>query len=177
MIILGIDPGKSGALTFIDTDMCTITVYDMPVRDVGKTSKRTEVNGDLLGAHLRHHNPDVAVIEDVWSTANDGHVGAFSFGDAYGTVKGACGALGIRLDRVRPQVWKKTMRVTADKDTSRARAAELFPDVAPLFARKKDDGRAESALIAFFGVCQEGVRVKQKLKQGTIYNAEGAPGR
>jgi crossover junction endodeoxyribonuclease RuvC len=146
----------------------------MPVRSLGKDSKRTEVNAEELGAHLRHHNPGIAVIEDVWSTANDGHVGAFSFGDSYGTVKGACGALSIPLTRVRPQVWKKTMRVTADKDTSRARAAELFPDVAPLFARKKDDGRAESALISFWGVCQEGVRIKQPLK-GTG-NAEGARG-
>jgi len=174
MKVLGIDPGKSGSLAFIDTEKCTIVVYDMPVRSLGKDSKRTEVNAEVLGALLNHHDPDVAVIEDVWSTANDGHVGAFSFGDSYGTVKGACGALAIPLSRVRPQVWKKTMRVTADKDTSRARAAELFPDVAQLFARKKDDGRAESALIAFYGVCQEGVRIKQRLKQGTIH--EGALG-
>jgi crossover junction endodeoxyribonuclease RuvC len=40
------------------------------------------------------------------------------------------------------------MRVTADKDTARTRAIELWPSHAQLFARKKDHGRAEAALIA-----------------------------
>jgi len=38
------------------------------------------------------------------------------------------------------------------KDGARARAAELFPAYAQMFARKKDDGRADAALIAWWSV-------------------------
>jgi hypothetical protein len=49
---------------------------------------------------------------------------------------------------VTPQRWKKLMGVTADKNTSRQLAINLWPDQAHLFARVKDVDRAEAALIA-----------------------------
>tara|TARA_Y100000310_G_C20685193_1_gene818521 strand:+ start:544 stop:1197 length:654 start_codon:yes stop_codon:yes gene_type:complete len=36
------------------------------------------------------------------------------------------------------------------KDTARELAQEMFPDIADSFKRKKDDGRAEACLIAYF---------------------------
>lgn len=166
---LGIDPGKSGALAFIDPQRALIEIFDMPVQSLGPNSKRSEVAGDAVGRMVRGRQTEEAFIEDVWSMTNDGHVGAFSFGDAYGTVKGVLGALDIPFTRVRPQVWKKTMRVTADKNLSRQRAMELIPAAAAFFARVKDDGRAEAALIALYGVFQSGVRLTAPLK---VFNAE-----
>ena len=43
------------------------------------------------------------------------------------------------------------MGVTKDKDSSRARALELWPERAELFKRKKDADRAEAALLAEWG--------------------------
>ena len=44
--------------------------------------------------------------------------------------------------------WTKFHRVGADKDVHRRRACELWPASADYFSRKKDDGRADAALIA-----------------------------
>lgn len=159
-VILGVDPGKSGALAFLDTALNRISVVDMPVVPVGK-GKRNEVCASTLFKILDNYRPDRAFIEDVWSLPSDGHVGAFSFGDAYGTIKGAIGAYGVGFSRVLPNVWKKNLKVPADKVLSRARAQELFPDNNGVFRRVRDDGRAESAMIALYGFFSLGVKAQE----------------
>lgn len=162
-IIAGMDPGKRGAICILDTDKGTIRLFDMPVVDIGKTKTRTEVDGQEL-ARILDADLTEAYLEDVWSTPNDGHVGAFAFGDAYGTAKGVLAGLGVPLTRIRPQVWKKTMRVSSDKNESRARAQALLPDAATYFSRVKDDGRAEAALIALYGCFDNGLIIRKPFK-------------
>ena len=41
------------------------------------------------------------------------------------------------------------------KDAARTKAIRRWPAKAPLFARKRDDGRAEAALIAVAGLMRE----------------------
>ena len=169
-IICAADPGKSGALTVIDSGALTVSIFDMPVVPIGN-GKRTEVDAYALYDILDHFNPTHFACEDVWSNPNDGHVGAFSFGDSLGTLKGVFAAYSREpLMRVRPQVWKSTMRVTADKETSIARAKQLLPCISPLLTRKKDDGRAESALIALFATFKLGIRLPSKLTLREIAN-------
>jgi crossover junction endodeoxyribonuclease RuvC len=60
-------------------------------------------------------------------------------------------ALQIPTTIVTPQAWQKACSVRGGKDGSRLRAAELFPNYANLFARKRDDGRADAALMAYYG--------------------------
>jgi crossover junction endodeoxyribonuclease RuvC len=87
-------------------------------------------------------------VENVHAMPVNGSVGNFKLGDAFGTIKCALAMLDIPYRLVTPGQWKKAMRVTADKDTARTRAIELWPAHASTFARKKDHGRAEAALIA-----------------------------
>ncbi|MDO8605136.1 MAG: hypothetical protein Q7R40_01240, partial [Phaeospirillum sp.] len=48
-----------------------------------------------------------------------------------------------------PGVWKRTLGLLkADKAASRARAVELYPEVAGRLTRVKDHGRAEALLLA-----------------------------
>jgi crossover junction endodeoxyribonuclease RuvC len=75
----------------------------------------------------------------------------FAFGRAAGLLEGALAGLGIPVTLVTPQEWQKGMRVIGGKDGARARAAELWPGQAGLFARVKDDGRADAALMASYG--------------------------
>ena len=150
--IVGIDPGKTGAISFIDPIAHTIEIFDMPVRQVSETSKRSEVDARILFDIVDPRNPEHAFIEDVWSRTGDGNVGAFSFGDSFGTAKTVMLAYDIELQRILPNVWKKNMRTPRNKDQARARACELLPNAADLFKRKKDDGRAESAILALYGV-------------------------
>jgi crossover junction endodeoxyribonuclease RuvC len=49
---------------------------------------------------------------------------------------------------VRPQVWTKALGVGSDKGAHREAACRLFPTDAEQFARVKDDGRADAALLA-----------------------------
>jgi crossover junction endodeoxyribonuclease RuvC len=52
---------------------------------------------------------------------------------------------------VAPAIWKKHFGLSTDKDASRALAGQTFPDQADLWKLKKQDGRAEAALIALYG--------------------------
>jgi crossover junction endodeoxyribonuclease RuvC len=82
----------------------------------------------------------------------DGHVGAFAFGRGFGIIETALAAADLPFSCVRPQVWKKRLGVTADKDQARQRATQLLPRGASLWPLKKHDGRAEAALIALYGL-------------------------
>lgn len=162
--VVGIDPGKTGAISFIDPIEHTLEIFDMPIRVAKENSKRTEVDANALFNMLDPRNPQHGFIEDVWSMTGDGNVGAFNFGDAYGTAKTALIAYDIDLVRVLPNVWKKNMRAPRDKDQSRGRATELMPAAADLFKRKKDDGRAESAMIALYGCFSLDFQLTRPLK-------------
>ena len=69
-------------------------------------------------------------------------------------VEGVLAALAVHTSYVTPQRWQKVVEVRGGKDGARLRAIELFPAYASLFARKKDDGRADAALIAWYGATQ-----------------------
>ncbi|MBC7907617.1 MAG: hypothetical protein H7Y60_12860 [Rhodospirillaceae bacterium] len=46
---------------------------------------------------------------------------------------------------------QRLLALPADKDGARARASQLLPAHAGLWCRAKYDGRAEAALIAYYG--------------------------
>ncbi|MDW9491708.1 hypothetical protein [Sinorhizobium meliloti] len=161
--VVGIDPGKTGAITFINPTEHTIEIFDMPIRQVKNDSKRSEVDAKALFDLVDPRNIEHGFIEDVWSRTGDGNVGAFNFGDSYGTAKTVLLAYDIDLVRVLPNVWKKNMRAPRDKTLSRQRASELFPTAASLFKRVKDDGRAESAMIALYGAFSLGFEFTRPL--------------
>lgn len=147
VLTLGVDPGKKGALALIDDDGRLVDVHDMP-------DATGAALGALIGVLLADHAPHtvkVAWVEQVGSMPGQGHMNVFTFGAGYGALLGALGALEVPVELRTPNVWKKAMRVTRDKAGSRQRAAELWPSEAARFARVKDDGRAEAALIAEYG--------------------------
>lgn len=151
MRILGIDPGCYGALALLSSGVLA-DVRDMPVVMLrrGKTDK-PEVDGAALAAFVRSLRPDIAVLERVGGLPGQSAPAAFNFGRAAGAVEYTLTALGVRVESVAPATWKKALRVNPGKDGSRALAARMWPAQAALFARAKDDGRAEAALIAEWG--------------------------
>lgn len=68
-------------------------------------------------------------------------------GLASGLVRGALAALRVPVVLLDPAIWKRRAGVTADKASSLEMARSTWPDMAALFRRKRDDGRAEAALI------------------------------
>ena len=152
-LIIGIDPGVSGAVAFIRDDD-TAYVLDMPTTrsQLGKTA--LDVNGSLLfDALFLSDSRDVAYVEQVQSRPRQ--AGQFAFGVNYGRVLGVLEALGIQIVHVPASKWKPAMGLRGeDKATSVVLAAQLFPHLkdqlygprgAPL------DGRAEALLIAYYG--------------------------
>lgn len=150
-MIIGIDPGNSGAIAAItDGPGKLIDAFDMPVIDKAVSAP---VLVDMLRAlEFDHGAPDLVVIERVASMPKQGVASTFKFGTAYGIAQGVIGGLGWRHTLVTPQAWKKAMGCTSDKERSRRLAIERWPVRADLFARKKDDGRAEAALLALYGL-------------------------
>jgi len=152
-MILGIDCGASGALAFFDHVAGTLDVIDMPVVQVKRGAKlKTEISPQMLAALIRARNPTSATVEKVGAMPGQGTSSMFQFGRGVGVIEGVLAALQIPTSYVTPQVWQKAVQMRDGKDGARARAAELFPAYAQMFARKKDDGRADAALIAWWSV-------------------------
>ena len=148
--ILGIDPGLSGAVAFYFPQAPDrIVAEDMPVAD-------RLVDCATLAARIRQMAPGLAIVERVASMPKQGVSSTFKFGTAYGAVIGILATLEIRTVLVTPQVWKKHFRLDGDKEKGRALALRTFAKTPEHFSRKKDQGRAEAALIALYGAIAEG---------------------
>jgi crossover junction endodeoxyribonuclease RuvC len=144
-IIMGIDPGISGAVAFYFPMVPSrISVDDVPVAG-------GEINVNELARLIRIHRPTLAVMEKVSAMPGQGVVSMFNFGRSYGDVRGVIGAMDVPLHFVTPQKWKKHFGLTSDKEQCRLRAIRMFPNAAESFKLKKHDGRAEAALIALYG--------------------------
>lgn len=151
-LALGVDPGLSGALAIYDmSNRSLVEVIDMPVRHTGGGKHEVDMQG--LSEFMHKYAPSIqlAVIEEVGSRPGQGVVSMFRFGYASGVVAGAVAAHFIRIFFVKPQVWKSLTGLSQNKDLSREKASDLFPAHSQSFSRKKDDGRAEASILAWFG--------------------------
>ena len=147
-VIAGVDPGKFGGIAFHLSDTPnTILVFDMPIAG-------GEVDGNALNRIVERFAPQEVWIERVHSLPTDGVASSFAFGYGCGVVRGVFDANQVRIERVTPTTWKKHFGLSKDKEESRAMAIRKFPVSAEQFARKKDHGKAEAALIALFGTEQ-----------------------
>jgi hypothetical protein len=144
MRVIGIDPGNSGALCLYVPIDEKIYVKDMPVVD-GRVSPHGVI--DIL-QHWERRPITVAAVELVHSMPRQGVASSFKFGMGYGVILGALAALDIPIVNVAPTAWTKYFGVGSDKEKHRRYAIETWPAQAHLFARKKDEGRADAALIA-----------------------------
>ncbi len=147
MIFLGIDPGLNGALAFWQPATRTLEIHDMPTLELGKR----RVDGYELARLLDDHAaPRLCLLEQVGARPGAGVSGMFNFGRSFGLVEGVVSAQFWPLEFVMPHVWKREMACPKEKDGARARASQLVPEQAHFWARKKDDGRAEAALLALY---------------------------
>ena len=150
-MILAVDPGASGALAFLDLAAGKLDILDMPTVEVKRGAKnKTEISPQMLAALIRGRAPLVAVLERVGAMPGQGTASMYQFGRGVGMIEGVLAALQIPTEYVAPLVWQKAVGSRDGKDGNRQRAAELFPAYAHLFARKKDNGRADAALMAYW---------------------------
>lgn len=152
-LICGADPGAGGAIAFVNANTGALEhVHPMPLTKDGK------VDATLLAALFNGRNVLRAYVENVSSRPRQ--AGQFQFGISTGIVHGVLGACQIPLQLVAPASWKGAYGIRRAEDASkrdtknqaRILAQQLFPAMADRFARVKDDGMAEAALLALYGL-------------------------
>jgi len=134
-IIIGIDPGSHGAISFVSLDgkfrkvygFSKYTMYD--IRNI-----ITELR-DILGYRI---NDMKAYIEEVHAMPRDGKVQAFSFGKNYGFWIGLLTGLEVPYQTVIPLKWQNGLRLKVrgleykqKKNELKANAQRLFPNLSP----------------------------------------------
>ena len=155
MLIIGIDPGISGSISFLD-DGKIIEVIEMPTMAEGKKNKK-QVNGsqiynEISKKIIQFQKKDIKVIvEQVSAMPGQGVTSMFNFGQSFGILKGICSAMQLPMYLVRPAKWKKYFNlINSEKDASRTRAIEIFPYFSSQLSKKKDANKADAILIASF---------------------------
>ena len=155
MLIIGIDPGVSGSICFLK-DGKILDVIEMPVMNEGKKNKK-QVNGAQIYNEItkkinnNHETSIRVVIEHVTAMPGQGVTSMFNFGQSFGVLKGICSAMRLPMFFVRPAKWKRYYNlINSEKDASRTRAIEIFPDFSSQLSKKKDSNKADAILIASF---------------------------
>ena len=155
MLIIGIDPGISGSICFLDNGKI-LDVIEMPIMTDGKKNKK-QVNGSQVYNEITKRikqfekNQIRVVIENVSAMPGQGVTSMFNFGQSFGILKGICTAMQLPMYFVRPAKWKKYFNLlNSEKDASRTRAIEIFPYFSSQLSRKKDSNKADAILIASF---------------------------
>ncbi len=155
MLIIGIDPGISGAICFFENGEVK-DIIDMPVMADGKKNKK-QINGsqiynEILSRTKNHLKKDIhVVIEQVSAMPGQGVTSMFNFGQSFGVVKGICSAMQLSMYFVRPMRWKKYFNLLkTEKEASRSKAIEIFPYISSKLLRKKDSNKADAILISSY---------------------------
>ena len=155
MLIIGIDPGISGAICFFKNGEVK-EILDIPNMADGKKNKR-QINGPQIYNEISKRiinipkNEVVVVIEQVSAMPGQGVTSMFNFGQSFGVLKGICSAMQLSMHFVRPAKWKKYFNlIKTEKDASRTKVIEIFPYISSQLSRKKDSNKADAILLASF---------------------------
>ena len=160
MIIIGIDPGVSGAAALVN-HCGLLEVFDLPVtRSEADGRTKSKLDGRDLAVMLREalRRLDGATesveiwLEDVHAmpAKKSGSGANSSLMHSKGVIEGVAGALGYPVFLVGSRKWKGLFGADADKANSISLALKLYPD-API-TLKKHHNRAEALLIARYGL-------------------------
>jgi hypothetical protein len=139
MRIIGIDPGKSGGVSW--TSACGRDRFAKGFRALTYPER-----GELL-LEIATGQRVMAFIELVGARPTDGRSSAFKFGKDTGILEGMLMAHKIPLIRVTPGTWQRALGclTKGDKKITRTRAQEWYPEL------KATHQTADAILIAEYG--------------------------
>ena len=151
MNFIGIDPGLSGAIAYLD-EASVPRVFDMPVIKIGK--RHDYVVPNLVSFFLNlDEDPLTNVLVGIESlhampSSMCSGVGNFSLGRSSGVFEGIFAALHIPFQKIPPKRWQKLFLdgMPHEKGSSVVVAKRLFPGVD--LSLKRHHGRADALLIA-----------------------------
>ena len=155
MFIIGIDPGITGAICFLHNGEIK-DVIDMPKMAEGKKNKK-QVNASQIYNEISYRIKNIpiseicVVIEQVSAMPGQGVTSMFNFGQSFGVLKGICASMKLPMHLVRPAKWKKYFNlIKTEKEASRTKVIEIFPQISSMLSKKKDVNKADAILIASF---------------------------
>ncbi|MBT2326092.1 hypothetical protein J7E62_27565 [Variovorax paradoxus] len=155
MICIGIDPGLSGAISFVTERTCVVEdLPTMPLPGNGLITRK--IDGRALAKMIRANVPigetAEAYVEQVSTMGgkNNAVQTQGSLMRSLGAIETVLECLGYKPTMLSPQKWKRFYGLDADKAKSLATARALY-EAAPL-SLAKHHNRAESLLIAHWGL-------------------------
>lgn len=150
MLILGIDPGATGAAALIDQtgDGWLTHVFDLDSDPAVIVERLDSLLATVGGKSVQ------AIVERAQAMPKQGLASTAAYMTGYGVILGWLATRHVAYDTVRPDQWKRAMglagekgeKLTAKKARSLALARRLFPTAN--LDRKKDHNRAEALLLA-----------------------------
>ena len=157
--LFGLDPGvaPTGCLLLVSNGQPWAVEFwersdtSHELRD-SKGRLRIRTDAGMLRLALEEAAPDIVVLEEVGPRPHEGAASSWRFAFAAGICEAVPLALRIRTEHVRPNAWRKVMKVTPGKDGSRAAACALAPHLAQHFKRVADHNRADAFLLAAYGL-------------------------
>lgn len=162
-MIIGIDPGVSGAIAVLGEDGSLLDVDPMPhywekMKTKSKSGnvrrrRKLDIAGTykLLVEHRLNYGATYCYIEKVHAMPKNGASSMFNFGEAYGIVQALAVSAGLEVIYVTPQEWKKSVDlIKAEKDASIEKVRTIFGD-----GGKIDHNMADACLIAWYGYCKQ----------------------
>lgn len=153
MYYIGIDPGITGAVAWIDDREPDNVCYEKTPFIQLKRKEYDERNmAEIIRSFTDNNTKCFVTMEKVHSLPKDGTVGAFSFGKGWGIWLGVLAALKVSYTLCTPQEWKKTMLagMPKEKGASVIKVKQLYPNLT--FLKKTDHGIADAILIAKYGM-------------------------
>lgn len=161
MITIGIDPGKSGGIVFINGDKI-IEMYKCP--------NTIEEMAELIEPYRLKWDSNInvtAYIEQVHAFPSDGRSSVFKFGTNYGIWQGLLGANKIETKFIAPQVWMRSLELPKSKVDRKRKIksiAQKVIDKQGVLKKKVTLNTSDAVLIGMYGVITTAVS-KLSLKQ------------
>jgi len=148
--IIGIDPGKNGAIAWIVDGKSCVEKMPETLQELWQLIfYDTGMCHDMTGRNYKAYIENVTPMPSFGTgpRRSMGATSAFAFGRGVGNLEMALTAAGIPFERVTPQKWQKAMgcMTKGDKNVSKARAQELFPQM------KCTHAVSDALLIAEYG--------------------------
>lgn len=149
MITIGIDPGKTGGVAWLNTDHNVPLAVKMPgtTLDIVWQLRAIvdEADGRRVVAYLEQVGPRRGYDASGKNTRSSSR--EWTFAEGFGALKGILLALNISFELVTPQKWQKSLQCLTggDKNVSKAKAQQLWP------GERWTHATADAALICEYG--------------------------
>lgn len=150
LLILAVDPGKSGSAVLLDS-------AGTPVERETNFQSTPDLGRRVFQLAKR---ASAGVIELVGAKPGEGVVSMFHFGESYGAAQGAMAAAGLSTAYIAPQRWQNYIRMqigiprvrgeVAEEFDSRLICQSFFGEDHDWYKRKKDHNTADAVLLGLY---------------------------